>query len=359
MSQLWRAVRAFRSVKYLPRQRMAPGGRPVGRAMVLAMARTFQLSSAAFAASALLLCAGNAAAHLALRSPEPRLAGDATSFELKTGPCGQQSNGRTATVNMFAPGATITVEWEEFVSHPSYYRIAFDVDGDDDFPVRADMNNLFPGVTNAQEVMAMDDPEAAEPLSDVILKYVYETDSPGPMFSTTVTLPAVECDNCTLQVVQFMYDKQNAGGDDEYYFQCADITLSGEPVGTGGAGGTGGSGGMSSGGSGGTVASGAGGSAVDSGAGGTTGGAGGSPVSSGGATATSTGTGGVQSGAGGAASGGTGGNGVASTGTTGMTGTSDAGGGCSLASKRRSPASSMVWLVLGALSLLGLGRRRG
>ena len=36
-----------------------------------------------------------------------------------------------------------------------------------------------------------------------------------------LTLPDIECSNCTLQVIQFMYDDPAA----PYYFQCADLVI--------------------------------------------------------------------------------------------------------------------------------------
>lgn len=154
-------------------------------------------------------------AHLDLTDPPPRLGGEEGGSELKTGPCGQRSNGRTSTVTVFEPGETITVAWDEYINHPSYYRIAFDVDGDDDFPIRADMDDV---------VRDGDDPASVYPIGDVVLMYVSEPPD-LPEYSVEVTLPNVECENCTLQVLQFMYDKLGDGRDNEYYFQCADIAL--------------------------------------------------------------------------------------------------------------------------------------
>lgn len=52
---------------------------------------------------------------------------------------------------------------------------------------------------------------------------------PDGTLSTQVTLPNMECDNCTLQFIQVMTDKcpytTNAASDD-IYFNCADLTLS-------------------------------------------------------------------------------------------------------------------------------------
>lgn len=153
-------------------------------------------------------------AHIDLTQPVPREQGrrivDATNANLKAGPCGQRNNGRTDKVNVFSPGETIEVTWTETTNHPSYYRLAFDVDGDDGFP-------LFTGPGIGQEG---DDPIASCPIDGlVILAYELE-DRAGGSHTRQLTLPDVECESCTLQLVQYMYDSRSP-----YYFQCADLAL--------------------------------------------------------------------------------------------------------------------------------------
>ncbi len=56
-----------------------------------------------------------------------------------------------------------------------------------------------------------------------------DTDVNGnPRYSMQVTLPDVECDNCTLQLIQVMSDKPpwGPGGGNDIYYQCADLVLS-------------------------------------------------------------------------------------------------------------------------------------
>jgi hypothetical protein len=153
-------------------------------------------------------------AHIDLTQPVPREQGrrirDATNADLKAGPCGQRSNGRTDKVNVFSPGQTIEVTWTETTNHPSYYRLAFDLEGDDGFP-------LFAGPGIGQEG---DDPIANCPIDGrVILAYELD-DRAGGSHTLEITLPDVECENCTLQLVQYMY-----GSRSPYYFQCADLAL--------------------------------------------------------------------------------------------------------------------------------------
>jgi len=154
----------------------------------------------------------------------PRALGQ-TEGNLKNTPCGQSTDGRTTDrVNVFAPGETITLKFNEFINHPSYYRVAFDPDGDT-FPMRTGV----PANTTETTAQA----EAAEQAvfqgsGSILLAVVPEVN--GTASSATVTLPNMQCENCTLQLIEFMYDK----GDPQHgYYQCADIALRGGMTGDG------------------------------------------------------------------------------------------------------------------------------
>ena len=146
-------------------------------------------------------------AHLDLVSPVSRYGPEV----LKTGPCGVDGGTRSDNVTVFEPGETIEVRWEEYVQHPGHYRIAFDEDGDDDFVDPATMMEMY-----SNDAVLLDGIEDTRDLE----------------YGVMVTLPDVTCDNCTLQIIQVMYDKQpyTTPGNDIYY-QCADLVLreGGEP----------------------------------------------------------------------------------------------------------------------------------
>ena len=150
-----------------------------------------------------------ASAHIGLDAPTSRYGPDA----LKPGPCGSSDSRRSANVTYYEPGETIEVRWDEYIDHPGHYRIAFDADGDDDFVDPKEMMELY-----SNDAVLLDG------ISD---KGYGERD-----YVATVTLPDIECDNCTLQVIQVMYDKPpyETPGNDIYY-QCADLVLieGGEP----------------------------------------------------------------------------------------------------------------------------------
>jgi hypothetical protein len=142
-------------------------------------------------------------AHLGLDSPTSRYGPDV----LKTGPCGVAGGERTGNVTYYEPGETIEVIWDEYIDHPGHYRIAFDDDGVDDFVDPATMMEFYS--------------------NDAVLLDGIEDKGRGERgYMATVTLPSVTCDNCTLQVIQVMYDKPpyTTPGNDIYY-QCADLVL--------------------------------------------------------------------------------------------------------------------------------------
>lgn len=202
------------------------------------------LRSLAFDAATLggvLLFATNSFAHIDLTSPAPRIGGRPDTY-LKTGPCGQQANARVPSkVLTFRPGQQLTLVWDEYIQHGGYYRIAVDLDGDDSFSSRD------PAGINA----ATDDPSllnAGE--GEIVLDYMKDMDPSTNHFERTVTLPDEECDNCTLQVIQFMYGSSAARST---YHQCVDLVLDADAAGPDGAGGSanpaGGAGGEGEGGS--------------------------------------------------------------------------------------------------------------
>ena len=53
--------------------------------------------------------------------------------QIKDAPCGLAGGKRGTHIYTYEPGQTITVSLVEYVPHPSYFRIAFQVNGDDEF----------------------------------------------------------------------------------------------------------------------------------------------------------------------------------------------------------------------------------
>jgi MYXO-CTERM domain-containing protein len=148
-------------------------------------------------------------AHISMTYPPPRTANQ------KLRACGD-AKVRGTNVTTLAPGATLTVIWKETVDHPGHFRISFDVDGQD-FSIPPDTTTTTFG----------SDPNV---LLDLIPDVQGNNPPGGRTYSQDVTLPNVECTNCTLQLIQLMTDHgaytEPQGEGDDIYYQCADLTLS-------------------------------------------------------------------------------------------------------------------------------------
>lgn len=149
----------------------------------------------------LLLCA-TAQAHIAVTSHETRHG----KFELKSAPCGAETTERGTAIYTYLPGETIQIDFDEYIDHPGHYRVAFDADGTDDFVDPAGFDDLY---TN-----------------DAVLLDGIEDREDGGDYTIDVTLPDVECTNCTLQIMQVMTDKPPYGDGNDLYYECIDLVLS-------------------------------------------------------------------------------------------------------------------------------------
>jgi len=285
-------------------------------------------------ALAALLAPGLAHAHITLTDPPARH----PAADLKEGPCGVGAGDSRTTdpnkITEYMAGETIDITFNETFQHEGHYRVMLSSTGDAGFtdPTGYEDIEVSPG-----------------DLADGVMDSDSET-----AHTITVTLPAEPCEECTIQLIQVMYDKPPWGPEPnppngaDIYYQCADIViLPGEGGGSGGASSGGATGSGSTGGSdtgtGGLVGSGG-----VTGSGGVVGASGGA-VGSGGVA---TGSGGVPAGSGGAiaASGGAPGSGGEGTLPP------SSGSSCSLSGP---PAkTSGAWLALAGLGWLLTRRRR-
>jgi hypothetical protein len=175
----------------------------------------------------LVLFPAVASAHITMTFPSPRTA------EQKLRHCGD--NVPRANVSTFLPGQTITVTWLETINHTGWYRISFHPDGDTfRIPPMSDGPCEIPGTCApcvgatcnfpTEDMTGMLDPGGSG--STIIADRI-----PDGMLSYDITLPNIECTNCTLQLIQLMteghgdYNEDPNEGND-IYFQCADVVLS-------------------------------------------------------------------------------------------------------------------------------------
>ncbi|AUX41587.1 uncharacterized protein SOCE26_030080 [Sorangium cellulosum] len=185
-------------------------------------------------------------AHFALLEPACYSEQNALGDPQKSAPCGQADPGNpaepTGEVTTYVQGQTITLKIDETIFHPGHYRVS----------IAPDPESLPPdpevtaGSTPCGSTVIETDPQL--PLvADGLL--VHTAAFTGEQ-TVEIKLPDdLVCENCTLQVSEFMSNHgiNNPGGC--FYHHCATVTIvprEGQAAGSGGAGGEPGEGGAAS-----------------------------------------------------------------------------------------------------------------
>jgi MYXO-CTERM domain-containing protein len=143
-----------------------------------------------------------AAAHIELTNPPARYSPDF----IKDPPCGVPGNPEGPNPpTVLQAGETITIEIDEFINHPGHFRISFSEDGTDMFVNPTAFDDFYPDPS-----VLMDD------IPDVQNGGIHEID---------FEVPNVNCDPCTIQVLQVM--TEGSFSENSLYYQCADIVIEG------------------------------------------------------------------------------------------------------------------------------------
>jgi hypothetical protein len=117
---------------------------------------------------------------------------------LKSAPCGGTTKG--SNPRKYRGGESINLEFEETVNHPGYFEIH--LLGKDDKPVQGVPSPLLKIEDNQNTQVESGKPH---------------------QFKATLQLPAVDCAECALQLIQVMLDNPQAPSN---YYSCSDISIS-------------------------------------------------------------------------------------------------------------------------------------
>lgn len=193
-------------------------------------------------ALAALLLSGAAEAHISLEQGGGLKSRDGEA-NLKAGPCGLAGSKRGTNIYTYAPGEVVEIKIIETVPHPSYFRIAFDKDGDDGFVDPKSIKPIDPARPCPFDADDKCDPTDAgndfyntpEVLMDDLDPHMSNNVFGKNPYSWQVTMPNVTCDNCTLQIIQVMEDTVHGAYNPDpadkslpdIYHQCLDVVLDG------------------------------------------------------------------------------------------------------------------------------------
>lgn len=167
-----------------------------------------------------LLGTTSAHAHFILTSPPAVSEQGPLGDPQKAPPCGDDGSAvATGALTPFQGGDVVTVTIDETIFHPGHYRIALAVNDISELPEEplVTPNDTPCGTTPIQN------PPVFPVLADGVFLHDQPFDQPQ---SIDIVLPAdINCDNCTLQVIQFMsnHGLNNPGGC--FYHHCANISV--------------------------------------------------------------------------------------------------------------------------------------
>lgn len=135
----------------------------------------------------------------------------------KTYPCGGDANAvMTGATSTFTAGDTITITINEQVYHPGHYRVALAPNDISELPADPP---ITPGPGDECAMTEIMNPPVFPVIADGMLAHSEPFDGEQ---SFEVTLPDdVSCDNCTLQVIQYM----SSHGAPCFYYHCAEVSI--------------------------------------------------------------------------------------------------------------------------------------
>jgi hypothetical protein len=174
--------------------------------------------------------------HFKLVEPASRIVEDQRGDPQKAAPCGG-ATGVTPTmsgiVSQAVGGSKLHIKVQETIYHPGFYRVALAVKSLDELPpdpvavTRQTEKGAFSvsGAIQSNPQMPV--------LADGLFSHRDNRPATGtllPVSETDVTLPNINCEKCTVQVIQFMEAHGLNKDGDFTYHHCADIKITADPA---------------------------------------------------------------------------------------------------------------------------------
>jgi hypothetical protein len=170
-------------------------------------------------------------AHFILETPKGWIEENQLGDPQKLGPCGGSSampGTPTNSVTEVTGGELLHVKVKETIYHPGHFRIALSVMDRAELPV--DPEDKVKDGPNGKpwSVSGKVDPNPKPPvLVDGI--WDHHERKPGQEFETDIKVPNINCDHCSLQVIQFM-EQHPINPDGRFtYHHCADLKITANP----------------------------------------------------------------------------------------------------------------------------------
>jgi hypothetical protein len=190
----------------------------------------FRILAALGAGAVALATPAIVSAHFILEAPKSWIEENQLGDPQKLGPCGGTTANPgtpTAFVTPVAGGEMLHVKVKETIYHPGFFRIALSVLDRAELP--GDPEDTVKDVNGKpwSDKGKVDPNPKAPVLVDGI--WEHHTRVPGQEFETDVKIPNINCDHCSLQVIQFM-ENHPVNPDGRFtYHHCADLKITANP----------------------------------------------------------------------------------------------------------------------------------
>ncbi|MDR0788461.1 MAG: hypothetical protein LBG44_11455 [Gemmatimonadota bacterium] len=169
--------------------------------------------------------------HFKLLEPVSWLVEDERGDPQKSGPCGGSNTDwgtPSYVVNEAVGGSEMHLALLETIYHPGFYRVALAVNSPNELPpdpVAVTRDGDRGPISVSGEIQ---NPAAPPILADGLFQHDTRPASPQT-YEADILLPNINCDHCTLQVIQFMNEHgyNNPGG--YTYHHCANIRITADP----------------------------------------------------------------------------------------------------------------------------------
>jgi hypothetical protein len=189
-------------------------------------------SAALLLTTAAILAAAPASAHFILLAPEAWVEVNVIGDPQKAAPCGTSEITKgtpTGKVTAMTGGDMLHIKIKETIYHPGYYRVALSVLDRSELPADpvAETRDTPRGPWS---VSGKIDPDPKPPVLADGLFFHRERMAPDTFWETDIKLPNINCEKCTVQVLQFM-EEHGLNKEGEFsYHHCADLKITANPA---------------------------------------------------------------------------------------------------------------------------------
>ena len=178
--------------------------------------------------AALVVTAASApfvSAHFKLLEPQSWLNEAANGDPQKMAPCGGTSANPGTPSNAITKvrgGSKLHLKVQETVHHPGHYRVALAVNSRAELPKDPEVMTREGARGPISVSAAIQNPVRPPILADGLFAHTTRGEE---VFETDVDIPNINCEKCTLQIIEFMAEHGlNADGDFSYH-HCADLQI--------------------------------------------------------------------------------------------------------------------------------------